>query len=87
MKKTILTITIILGMVVGASAQDKGLFGLGPQRGGEDYDYTARENPMINMPNSHGDNGDVPAPLGTGIAMLIGFGAAYALKKRQKNDA
>ena len=81
MKKTILTIAIVLGMAVGASAQNTGLLGYGPQRGAEDYDYSSRENPMIHLPNSH-TNTDSDAPLGTGIAMLIGFGAAYAMKKR-----
>lgn len=85
MKKTVLTIAIILGMVVGASAQNKGLFGLGPQRGGEDYGYyRENQNPLINLPEQHGDNSDVVVPLGNGIAMLIGFGAAYALKRRKK---
>ena len=82
MKKTILTIAIILGMAVGASAQNRGLLGLGPQRGDEDYDYNTREHPLIGLPNSHNSDQDVETPLGTGIAMLIGFGAAYALKKR-----
>ena len=84
MKKTLITIAIVLGIALGASAQDKGLFGLGPQRGGEDYAYTTREEPMINLPGSHGSDGDVTAPLGGGALLLIGFGAAYAMKKRKE---
>ena len=32
----------------------------------------------------HGLNTDVNAPLGSGIALLLGLGAAYALKKRKE---
>ena len=32
----------------------------------------------------HGEYGDQPAPIGSGTAMLIGFGAAYALSKKNK---
>ena len=84
MKKTLLTIAIVLGIALGASAQNGGLFGKGPQRGDDDYYYTTRGNPMIALPSSHGDTDDVGAPIGTGIAMLIGFGVTYALAKKKK---
>ena len=87
MKKTLLTIAIVLGMTLGAVAQKQGggLFGMGEQRGymTEQEDYY-RGTGMLNLPNTHGETGDTPAPLGTGALLLIGFGAAYALKKRQK---
>ena len=35
------------------------------------------------LPN-HGEDGNQDAPLGSGALLLIGFGAAYALKKRKK---
>ncbi|MCR4849008.1 MAG: hypothetical protein K5920_09210 [Bacteroidales bacterium] len=92
MKKLVLTIAIILGITIGTSAQEGGLFGRGPQRGVNNYDYTmgnsfeTRDGLML--PGSHGENGDQsggqPAPLGSGIAVLIGFGAAYAMSKRRK---
>ena len=84
MKKTLLTIAIILGIALGTSAQNGGLFGMGPSRD-MDYEYSTREGegPMINLPGSHGSNDDVTAPLGSGALLLIGFGAAYAGLRRK----
>ena len=38
------------------------------------------------LPTSHGDNGDAgaDAPLGSGVVVLLGLGAAYAMKKRRE---
>lgn len=86
MKKTLLTIAIVLGMTIGAVAQKQGggLFGMGDQRGYmTDQEETYRDG-LLSLPNTHGTNDDSPAPLGTGALLLIGFGAAYALKKKQK---
>ena len=86
MKKTITTIAILLGLTIGATAQGGGMF----QRGampdeayyGNGYDRTTGSGLLL--PNGHGDSGDTPAsPLGSGIAVLAGLGAAYALKKRE----
>ena len=88
MKKIILAIAIVLGITLGASAQNGGLFGMGPQRGEDSYDYSNREGEGsligLNLPSSHGKTGDQGAPLGSGALLLIGFGAAYALKKKNK---
>ncbi|MBR3700047.1 MAG: hypothetical protein IKM85_11105 [Bacteroidales bacterium] len=87
MKKLFLTIAIILGMSLGAFAQERGggLFGKGPQYDGYENQYgESRTEGLINLPTSHGENDDVQAPLGSGALLLIGFGAAYALKKRKK---
>ena len=86
MKKLVLTIAIVLGMTIGATAQEKGLFGLGRSRGDIEYNGLRDPNdpnPLV-LPNVHGDPGDAPAPLGSGIAVLIGLGAAYAMSKRRK---
>ena len=90
MKKTLLTIAIVLGMTICAMAQQfqsyqqqqgGGLFGLGAQRMDNQY-LDNRTAGLIDLPNQHGLETD--APLGTGALLLIGFGAAYALKKRRK---
>lgn len=86
MKKTILTIVIVLGMTFGAFAQEKGLFGRAPQ---EHYGYSYRDgegsgDPGFGLPGDHGLGGDQGAPLGGGALLLIGFGAAYALKKKNE---
>ena len=85
MKKTLLTIAIVLGMTFGAVAQKQGggLFGKGDQRPTEyDYNLETRGNSLL-LPSEHGLETD-QTPLGTGALLLIGFGAAYALKKRKK---
>ena len=90
MKKAIITLAIVLGMALGASAQwGGGLF----QRGavtdeefyGAGYDYQTRTDGLLNLPGQHGTTDDVQAPLGGGALLLIGFGAAYALKNRKKD--
>ena len=88
MKKTLLTIAIILGMTLGAVAQKQGggLFGMGDQRNSYSYDYEENQQyreGLLALPSSHGSNED-QSPLGTGALLLIGFGSAYALKKKQK---
>ena len=85
MKKLALTFAIILGMSLGAFAQKGGLFGKGPQRDNyESQNEESRVEGLLNLPASHGDTNDQTAPLGGGALLLIGFGAAYALKKRKK---
>ena len=88
MKKTAIIIAIMLGITLGASAQNRGLFGKGPEdeRGdiyfslnNRDVYYTGSD---IDLPGVHGTDSDYSTPLGTGALLLIGFGAAYALKKK-----
>ena len=85
MKRIAITLAIVLGIAVGASAQNRGLFGRGPEHG-ESYDsYDRTTNGGLMLPTSHGTNTDQEAaPLGGGALLLIGFGAAYAMKKRKK---
>lgn len=86
MKKIIITLSIILGITLSVSAQEGGLFGKGPSRG-YDNDYYAndydRTTGLLSLPSSHGETNDQNASLGSGALLLIGFGAAYALKKRR----
>ena len=83
MKKTLTTIAILLGIALCATAQNGGgLF----QRG---YVSEEASNPrsgesLLSLPGSHGSNNDAEAPLGSGIAVLLGLGAAYAMKRRNK---
>lgn len=87
MKKTIISLAILLSITLGASAQNRGLFDRGPER--QSYgDYYTREgeNSLLGLPTSHGDSNDQNAPLGSGALLLIGFGAAYAWKKRRNNS-
>ena len=85
MKKLALTFAIVLGMAMTTFAQGGGIFGMGETRG-ESYSTRADgDGPMIALPGQHGLDGDQGAtPVGSGLAVLIGFGAAYALKKRNE---
>ena len=88
MKKLVLTVVIVIGMTLGASAQyfdgdngqpqGGGLFGRGETR---DADNGGGNAPML---PAHGQNTNQDAPLGGGVLLLIGFGAAYAISKKGK---
>jgi hypothetical protein len=87
MKKLTLAIAILFGLSIGAMAQNSGLF----QRGyvSDEVYYNAggaREDSPLILPGEHGSDSDTPAPLGSGIAVLIGLGAAYAAAKKRNND-
>ena len=83
MKKLVLTIAIVLGMGIAASAQG-GLF-----KYGDESDYEIERDGIFkggfgpNVP-IHDQPGNGDAPLTGGALLLIGFGAAYALKKRNE---
>ena len=92
MKKLALTISIILTMGLNAIAQydedkygiqpwfETGMLGRGDASSGGD-----RGDESFLLPDMHGGNGDASAtPLGSGIAVLVGLGAAYAMKKRRE---
>ena len=84
MTKATATIAILLGLTLGASAQgNSGLFGRGPVM--EESDYNTRNGGLIDLPASHGSTDDYGSPLGGGIALLTGLGAAYLVAKKRKN--
>ena len=93
MKKLTLTIAILLGMAMTSFADPNGggLF----QRGVVDEEYYGMgyyNNGMRNgnapMLPYHGaiTNQDADAPLGSGIAVLLGLGGAYLVAKRRKEE-
>ena len=84
MKKITMTLVILLGLTMGAFAQQGGLFGMGPTRGEDSYN-TRETGSLINLPGSHGDNADSPAPLGSGTVLMLGLGAAYLVSKKRNN--
>jgi len=91
MKKTLLTIAIVLGlgMTTFADPNGGGLFqrGLTPDEEyyGLGYYNINREGEMPMLP-THGSPDNADAPLGTGIAVLTALGAAYLVGKRRKED-
>ena len=86
MKKITMTLVILLGLTLGAFAQEGGLFGKGPSRGTENgyFRPTDSSDPLLNLPSKHGENTDEPAPLGSGVLVLAGLGAAYMVAKKNK---
>ncbi len=81
MKKLALTIAIVLGLGLAtfANPNEGGLF----KRGNEPTRAEGNEPLVPQLPN-HGETGNQDSPIGTGIALLIGFGAAYVLDKKRK---
>ena len=94
MKKLILTSAIILGISLTTFA-DGGLFqrGYNAKNGFSGYTYfgatemgeRTTDPPMPGLP-AHGENTNQPAPVGSGIAVLLGLGAAYMVAKKRKED-
>ena len=88
MKKLTLTIAIFLGISLSTYAQG-GLFQYGevsdessvPSWYSLDQNQKARQNMPI-LPD-HGQGTNQNAPLGGGVLLLMGFGVAYALKKKK----
>ena len=94
MKKLALTFVIVLGLGISAFAEG-GLFqrSYNAQIGksgyvyyGNQYNFFAKEDNPVPLIPIHGldDDQDAGAPVGSGIAMLAGLGAAYLIGKRRK---
>ena len=93
MKKLTLTLTLILGITMTTFA-DGGLFNRGNnakygQNSGFIYfnaqDLVSEDVATPLLP-PHGSEGDVDAPLGSGIALLMGLGAAYLVGKKRREE-
>lgn len=93
MKKLVLTIAIVLGLCLSSFAeynQGGGIFhrGAQPRQKGFLYGTSGDYEPLL--PQYHGNvydadaqDGD-PAPVGSGIAVLVGLGTAYLVGKKRK---
>ena len=94
MKKLALTIVIVLGLGVSAFA-DGSLFqrSYNAENGRSGYLYFGQqaslfretETPQPLMP-LHGLEDDQDAPIGSGIVMLMGLGAAYLVGKKRREE-
>ena len=92
MKKTILTIAIVLGMTMTTFA-DGGLFNRGnnAKNGASGYTYFNAKDPVMRdgtpLLPGHGLGDNQPAtPLGSGIVLLAGLGAAYLVGKKRREE-
>lgn len=92
MKKTILTIAIVFGLatVTFADPNGSGLFQRGIVTDEEYYGTSSyfNRNGDLEAPGlpNHNLVGNQNAPLGSGIAVLLGLGAAYFVAKRKKEE-
>ena len=86
MKNIALTIIIVMGITFGGFAQQKGG---GVFQRGTDVEQTRENNGPV-LPQGHAwdtdANGENGSPLGSGIAALVGLGAAYLVAKRCKEE-
>ena len=94
MKKTIITLTLILGMTMTSFA-DGGLFnrGYNAENGYSGYNYFGAKaevdnavSPATPLLPQHGQETNQSAPLGSGIAVLMGLGAAYMVAKKRREE-
>ena len=90
MKKLVITIAIILGTAFTASAQyfgdngqpnGGGLFGRGATPENSMNAQGGSGTPLLPI---HGQTENQDAPLGGGVFLLIGFGAVYAMTKKNR---
>jgi hypothetical protein len=86
MKKLALTIAIVLTMGLGAFAQHSLLGKSNAERTGNRDLTTPAIMETHNYGNDLNGNGQQPAPLGSGIAVLVGLGAAYVVAKKRKEE-
>ena len=82
MKKLALIIAIVLTMGLGAYAQEGGLLNRGISFNKQEQ---ANRDGMMNLPN-HGETTDQDSPLGSGVAVLLGLGAAYLIGKKRNEE-
>lgn len=82
MKKAILTISIIFTMCFGASAQTDGFFGWNDLSSDRLSSGSAPAMPTSPIGST---NNDPAVPVGNGLLIMTAFGAAYAIRKRNKD--
>jgi len=92
MKKLTLTIAILLGITMTTFA-DGGLFNRAnnAKNGASGYVYfNTKADPVTQdvtpLLPGHGESTNQPAPLGSGIAVLVGLGAAYMVAKKRREE-
>ncbi|MBO7615906.1 MAG: hypothetical protein J6T22_01745 [Bacteroidales bacterium] len=86
MKKLALTLAIVLGLGMASYAEGGGLFGQGQAVAEDNNSSVSLYNRDATLPGlpGHGLQNNQPAPVGSGIAVLIGLGAAYAFAKKRE---
>ena len=88
MKKLLMTTAIILGLSLTTFAQEGSLFLRNSSGIYVTSIYKGGETKNSFGPNfpGHGVTDNVDAPLGSGVALLLGLGAAYAVAKKRREE-
>ena len=93
MKKLFLTAAILLGLAIGSSAQGFQHNGGILQRCPISDEQTRGDDVGLFLPGHNfttnwdsNEQGYDESPLGSGALLLVGFGAAYALSRRKKEE-
>ena len=81
MKRIVISIALVLALGSCANAQKDGFFTSWDDVG-NDLDRTGVEMPAL--PGTHGDSGNVSAPVGTGLLILTALGGVYAITRRKQ---
>ena len=85
MKKLVMTVAIVLGLCMTSFADPNGggLF----QRGATNDEGGFRETVLPSLPNHDAEgNQDGNSPLGSGVVVLLGLGAAYLVGKKHNEE-
>ena len=88
MKKLIITTTMILALTLGGIAQEGG----GMLRRSSEYEEARNSNrmggnaPMFPSQHNLNDDQNADGPIGSGIAVLVGLGAAYLVGKKRREE-
>ena len=84
MKKLALTVAIVLSMGLSVIAQDGGLLNRGVSFDKQERGGLRGGTPGV--PGEFGLDDNQNAPLGGGVAVLLGLGAAYLIGKKRNEE-
>ncbi len=86
MKKLIMTIAIVLGLSMTTFAEGGGLFQRGEAQKSNTGVYNRDSKPLLPGHGLTGNQDGDETPLGTGIVVLAGLGAAYLIGKKRREE-
>ena len=79
MKKVLVTLSLVIVLGLGVNAQSDSFFSYNDVDNQNRQSYGLGDMPDLPM---RGQNTDQSAPVGSGLLILAGLGAAYALKRK-----